>query len=79
MLENRKLIKSRQVFTSDPFDVMEKVYINPENKGEFTAHIFDVPDWVNIIGINEDGNILLIKQYRFGTYQIELEIPGGFI
>ena len=79
MLENWKLKKSKQVFTSSPFDVLEKIYINPENRKEFTTHILDVPNWVNIIGINEEGNVLLIKQYRFGTDQIELEIPGGYI
>jgi len=74
MLQNWKLKKSKQVFTSGPFDVLEKIYINPENRKDFTIHILDVPNWVNIIGINEEGNVLLIKQYRFGTDQIELEI-----
>ena len=79
MLKNWKLKNLAQVFTSSPFNVLEKIYINPENFREVTAHVLDVPDWANIIGINDKGNILLIKQYRFGTDQIELEIPGGYI
>jgi 8-oxo-dGTP pyrophosphatase MutT (NUDIX family) len=79
MLQNWKQKKSARVFTSSPFDVLEKIYINPENKKEFTVQILEIPDWVNVIGVNEKGNILLINQYRFGTDQIEIEIPGGYI
>jgi 8-oxo-dGTP pyrophosphatase MutT (NUDIX family) len=79
MLENWKLKNSTQVFSCSPFDILEKIYINPKNNNELTTHILDVPDWANIIGINNQGNILLIKQYRFGNDKIEIEIPGGYI
>ena len=36
-------------------------------------------DWVNVIAATEDGKILLIKQFRPGTMEDELEIPGGCI
>ncbi len=32
-----------------------------------------------IIGFNEEYHILLIRQFRFGTNKIELEIPAGYI
>lgn len=36
-------------------------------------------NWVNIVALTADQEILLIKQYRFGTGRVELEIPGGAI
>lgn len=34
-------------------------------------------DWVNIVAITPKKKVLLVKQYRFGTGEITLEIPGG--
>ncbi len=35
--------------------------------------------WVNIVACTEKNEIVLIRQYRFGTDRIELEIPGGAV
>lgn len=48
------------------------------------AHDFVVlqaSDWVNVIALTPgpDANVVLIEQYRFGTRQVTLEIPGGLI
>ena len=37
------------------------------------------PDWVNIIPITKDNQVVLVKQFRFGTKSETLEIPGGMI
>lgn len=39
--------------------------------------VLDSRDWVNIIAITKGENIVVIKQYRAGTDEITLEIPGG--
>jgi ADP-ribose diphosphatase len=41
--------------------------------------VLDSPDWVNIIPITKDGNVVFIEQYRHGTDEITLEVPGGLI
>ena len=42
-------------------------------------YFFDFPDWVNTIARTPDNEILLIRQFRYGTKRMELEIPGGMI
>ena len=42
-------------------------------------YFFDFPDWVNTIARTSDNEILLIRQFRYGTKRMELEIPGGMI
>ena len=79
MLENWKLDKSKQIFKTSIFNVLQKNYTKPRKTGKFQAYVLDVPDWVMIIGFNVEGNILLIKQFRFGTNKIELEIPAGYV
>ena len=46
------------------------------------AHPFIVlhsPDWVNVIPVTADGDAVLIRQWRHGTEETTLEIPGGLI
>ena len=42
-------------------------------------YFFDFPDWVNTIARTPGNEILLIRQFRYGTKRMELEIPGGMI
>ena len=37
------------------------------------------PDWVNIIPITKNNQVVLVKQISFGTKSETLEIPGGMI
>ena len=41
--------------------------------------LLDGSDWINVIAITVDKKIVMVKQYRFGTSNFELEIPGGVI
>ncbi len=40
---------------------------------------FDFPDWVNVVAITAEREIVLIEQYRYGSGRVEVEIPGGII
>ncbi len=70
-------MKTKKVLSLNIFNMLEKRYMHPDTNIEFKANILDAPDWVNIIGINSENKILLIRQFRFGTNEIGLEIPGG--
>lgn len=37
------------------------------------------PDWVNVVAHTPEGQIVLVKQFRFGSNALSLEIPGGVI
>ncbi len=55
-----------------------KLFDNNKNSThEF--YIIDSQDWVNIVPITSDNKIVLIKQYRAGTGEITIEVPGGII
>lgn len=44
-----------------------------------TFYKFLYPNWVNVIATTERLEIVLVKQFRFGSGKTELEIPGGVI
>jgi 8-oxo-dGTP pyrophosphatase MutT (NUDIX family) len=39
----------------------------------------ETPDWVNVIAVTDKGNVALIRQYRHGTREVTVEIPGGMV
>jgi 8-oxo-dGTP pyrophosphatase MutT (NUDIX family) len=41
--------------------------------------VFAVPDWCNVLAETPDGELVFVWQYRFGTDELSLEIPGGVI
>ncbi len=40
-------------------------------------YVFEFPDWVNVLPITTDHQVILIKQYRHAVGKFCLEIPGG--
>ncbi len=40
---------------------------------------FDFPHWVNVVAVTPERKIVLIRQFRYGTRQIEVELPGGMV
>jgi 8-oxo-dGTP pyrophosphatase MutT (NUDIX family) len=41
--------------------------------------VLESPKWVNIIPITSDNKVLLIEQYRHGTDEVTIEVPGGLV
>jgi ADP-ribose pyrophosphatase len=41
--------------------------------------VIENPDWVNVIALNKNGEVVLIEQFRHGSEEIILELPGGII
>jgi 8-oxo-dGTP pyrophosphatase MutT (NUDIX family) len=36
-------------------------------------------DWVNIVPLTPEGEVVLVRQWRHGTREFTLEIPGGLV
>jgi ADP-ribose pyrophosphatase len=41
--------------------------------------VIEAVDWVNVIALTPKDEVVLIRQYRVGTEQVCLEIPGGMV
>ncbi len=46
-----------------------------------TAQFFVIenPDWINVIPVTPDREVVLIEQFRHGIQEFTLEIPGGMV
>lgn len=50
---------------------------SPRTGKTLPFHIIHCGTWINILPITETGHVVMIRQYRHGTREITLEIPGG--
>jgi 8-oxo-dGTP pyrophosphatase MutT (NUDIX family) len=39
----------------------------------------EAAEWVNVVAVTEDQQIVMVRQWRHGTREITLEIPGGIV
>lgn len=42
-------------------------------------YVLEYPDWVNVVPVTSDNEIILVKQYRHAVGQSIIEIPGGCV
>lgn len=49
----------------------------PDGETLSPYHVVELPDWVNVIAITDDGNIIMVEQYRHAIQQMMLELPAG--
>lgn len=63
-----RVFKVRRDFSADPRDGRQHDF-----------YVIEAPDWVNVIPVTKTGEVVFIEQYRHGTEEISLEIPGGMV
>lgn len=51
----------------------------PSGKTVPEYYVLEYPNWVNAVALTDQGEIILVKQYRHGAKMDVLEIPGGVI
>lgn len=61
------------------FRVRRDRRVNPRGGGEHDFFILDMPDWINIIPLTRENEVVMIEQYRHGIDGVTLEIPGGMV
>ena len=52
-------------------------YEEEDHYGSFFS--IDPPDWINVIALTAENEIVLVEQYRFGIEEMTLELPGGMV
>jgi 8-oxo-dGTP pyrophosphatase MutT (NUDIX family) len=52
---------------------------SPQTGREHDFHVLESLPWVNVIAINENREVIMVKQYRHGVKKVTLELPGGLV
>ena len=71
------LIASKSVFDAGLFQVTRDRARSPRTGGEHDFHVLHMVDWLTVVPLTEDGHVVFVRQYRHGSRQMSLELPGG--
>jgi 8-oxo-dGTP pyrophosphatase MutT (NUDIX family) len=72
-------LSSETVYTCRVFSLRKDRNRSPRDGREHDFFVLDSGEWVNIIPVTADDQVVLIRQYRHGIDGITLEIPGGMV
>lgn len=61
------------------FKVRADEKVSPRNGNKQDFYVIECVDWVNVIAITPQRELVMVEQFRHGTNTIELEIPGGIM
>jgi 8-oxo-dGTP pyrophosphatase MutT (NUDIX family) len=59
--------------------VREDRWADPRTQQEQSRVLIDCADWVNVIAVTPADELVLVRQFRFGTQSTTLEVPGGMV
>ncbi|MCB0217579.1 MAG: NUDIX hydrolase [Chloroflexi bacterium] len=52
---------------------------NPRTGRAMERVTLETPDWVNVMALTPEREILIVRQYRFGSHRVSTEIPAGMV
>ena len=74
-----KLISSDRKGSFRIFDLRIDRAYSPRTDKVYDFYILETTPWVNVIPLTPQNEVILIRQYRHGTQEVTLEIPGGIV
>ena len=61
------------------FSLRKELKRSPRTGAPHEFFVLDAVDWVNIVALTPDNQLVLVEQFRHGSETVELEIPGGIM
>jgi 8-oxo-dGTP pyrophosphatase MutT (NUDIX family) len=74
-----KKVRSTPIGDFRIFKLRSDVKISPRTGKEHDFYVLDSVNWVNVVAVTPDQQLVMIEQYRHGSNTVELEIPGGMM
>ena len=61
------------------FQVRRDRSVNLRTVREHDFYVLEAPSWINVLPLTAENEVVMIEQYRHGTEEVTLEIPGGMV
>lgn len=74
-----EILKRETKGTYRVFEVEQRRNRSPLSGKEGDFFVLKSSDWINVIPVTENNEVVLIEQYRHGSDTMEWEIPGGCV
>jgi 8-oxo-dGTP pyrophosphatase MutT (NUDIX family) len=75
------IVEENKEYSTPIFDLLKRrLRLQSEAESlEGDFYILRAPEWINVIPITPQDEVVLVEQYRFGIKAPTLEIPGGMV
>jgi 8-oxo-dGTP pyrophosphatase MutT (NUDIX family) len=74
-----KVLESKYAFADRWLRLRSDRVLLPGVRLPAPCTIFEYPDWVDVIALTGDRNVVLVDQYRHAVGQIRTEFPAGMV
>jgi ADP-ribose pyrophosphatase len=74
-----KVLESRYAFADPWLRLRSDTVLLPDGRRLSPCTIFEYPDWVDVIALTADLNVVLVDQYRHAVGRIRTEFPAGAV
>jgi len=71
------LVASEPVFDSGLFRVTKDRAYSPRTGEAHDFYLVHMVDWLMAVPLTVDGKLVMVRQYRHGSREAGLEVPGG--
>ncbi len=61
------------------FTLRSDAKISPRTGKQHDFYVIECVDWVNVVALTPNREVVMVEQYRHGSNTVELEIPGGMM
>ena len=79
MIQPWKTLRSKPIGDFRIFKLRSDFKLSPRTGQEHDFYVLDSVNWVNVIAVTPERQLVFVEQYRHGSNTVELEIPGGMM
>lgn len=77
MIRPWPLVESALMADARVFQLHRERATSPRTGQDCDFYVLRTPNWVNVVPVTPEGELVLVRQYRQGVHAVTLEIPGG--
>ena len=72
--------RDREVIADmDIFKIHRVLARSPRTGQERHFTLLETADWINVVALTSEEDVVLVEQFRHGTGEVTLEVPGGLV
>lgn len=79
MIRDWTILNRERVADFRIFALYKKQVRSPRTGQIRDVHAIQFPDWVLILALTPQQEVVMVRQYRHGSEQVCLELPGGLV
>ncbi|MAI89200.1 NUDIX hydrolase [Ponticaulis sp.] len=76
-MDRWKVVSSRQTYSDPWLNVRTDTVELPNGTTIPDYHVMQYKEWAAIMGLTDEGNLVIIREYRHGCGEVTLGLPAG--